>query len=147
MENKKEDRTSIGVSVTITLLAQSIVLFVIVAQSCYFLFNLGPTDIDISSALLLLLIVSCTPLGLLTFGLAYTVYSGTERMKILRQWAGLCICYGLFFVLIGIKLLLESLYSFYLIWFPSVNILLSLVPAYTILKFTGLSDEKREYHH
>jgi len=146
MNTQDEDEQLVRNSAIIALLAQSLVLLVAGIQSCYYLFNLGPIDIDISSGLLVLVITFCIPTGLLTLGLAYGIYSGNERLKILRYWAGLCICYGLFFVLMIFRILIDAP-SLLSIWFPTFQIILSLVPAYGILRFTGLYDEKREYHH
>lgn len=71
INSQNEDDQLVRNCAIISLLAQSIVLLVAGMQSCYYLFNLGPIDFDISSGLLVLVIAFCIPTGFLTF--AYSV--------------------------------------------------------------------------
>lgn len=143
--SQTDDRSSKSVVAIIALLTQSVALLGLAISACYFLLDLGLTTIDMSKFVLAMIFIFSTSFGISALKLAYSIYSGTECKKWLRYWAGLSLCYTLIFILLALSNLVSML-SFSFLWTIAMNILLSLVPAILILRFTGLSDSSREYH-
>ena len=142
--NQTEARSSKRVQAIIALLVHSIAFFGLVVFAFYVLLNTEPLPQSNIPALMFMIILFFATPGIITLWLSSSLYFGKERKKWLRLWAGLCICYGLFYLLMLTRL--TDFQSTALLSLILLHILLSLVPAGVILRFTGLSDRKREYH-
>lgn len=144
-ETDSENGITRRMQAVIALLIQFIATLSLALFAFYVFSITEPNPADISLGLIGLTMTLFGSFGIITLGFAYSIYFGKEQKKWLRLWAGLCICYGLFYLLMLTRVP-DFLQLFDLLLLFSLHLLLSLLPAGVILRFTGLSDRKREYH-
>ena len=143
-ETDSESSISRRMQAVIVLLIQSIATLSLAIFAFYVFSITEPNPADISIGIVGLAMTLYGSVAIITLVFAYSISSGNERKKWLRYWAGLCICYGLFYLL-SLTTVTDFLPLFDLLLLITLYILLPLVPAGVILRFTGLSDRKREY--
>jgi hypothetical protein len=119
-----------------SLLFQALIILIFAVWTIHIFSTTGPSDLTLGIIGLTIILISP---GLLPLLLAIELYRDRFHIRSLQYWAGTCISFGLFYLLLMARSL--PYFDIYRI-FTIMTILFLLVPSGLILRLTGLSTWK-----
>jgi hypothetical protein len=120
----------------LSLLFQALVILGFIVWAFYIFSTSEPSDMVLG---IIGFFIFPVPLALLPLLLATELYRGRVHRKCLQGWAGTCISFGLFYLLVMIR----SLPDFDIYRVTTIaTVLFLLLPSGLVLRFTGLSTWK-----